>query len=188
MKEIEESVCSCTRCTLAHTRTLAVPGEGTLQAKIVFVGEAPGKDEDVSGRPFVGAAGKLLTSILKAVSIEREDVYITNIIKCRPPDNRTPTIDEMNTCSHFLIAQLQVIQPKLIVTLGSSSLSFFLQRPGIMITQIRGTFQEWEGGIPIFPMFHPSYLLRNASKAEGSPKALTWKDIKEVRRVFDESE
>jgi len=122
------------------------------------------------------------------VVIAREEVYIGNIIKCRPPENRTPTMEEMKACAPFLLAQLQVVQPRLIVTLGASSLSFFLSGREIKITEMRGKYQQWEGGIPIFPMFHPSYLLRNASKAPGSPKALTWSDIQEVRRVYEQSE
>ncbi|HOZ11768.1 MAG TPA: uracil-DNA glycosylase [Thermotogota bacterium] len=188
MDEIIERIAVCTRCGLCQNRTQTVPGEGSLGAKIFFVGEAPGREEDLSGRPFVGAAGKLFTTILKAVDIAREEVYIGNIIKCRPPENRTPTMEEMKACAPFLLAQLQVVQPRLIVTLGASSLSFFLSGREIKITEMRGKYQQWEGGIPIFPMFHPSYLLRNASKAPGSPKALTWSDIQEVRRVYEQSE
>ncbi len=188
IREINDHITACTRCGLCENRTHTVPGEGKLDARILFVGEAPGREEDLSGRPFVGAAGKLFTTILKAVDIEREDVFIGNIIKCRPPDNRTPTMEEMKACAPYLMAQLQVVQPKLIVTLGASSLSFFLQGREIKMTEMRGKYQQWEGGIRIFPMFHPSYLLRNASKAPGSPKALTWSDIQEVRRVYEQSD
>ncbi|MBP6983711.1 MAG: uracil-DNA glycosylase [Thermotogae bacterium] len=188
LREIIDRIATCTRCGLCEHRTQTVPGEGNLNARLFFVGEAPGREEDLSGRPFVGAAGTLFTEILKSVKIDRKDVYIGNIIKCRPPDNRTPTMAEMDACAPFLLAQLQVVHPKLIVTLGASSLSYFLPEREIKITEMRGKRLQWEGGITIFPMFHPSYLLRNASKAPGSPKALTWDDIREVRRIYDQSE
>jgi len=185
MKEVEEKVQQCSRCPLFEQRNHPVPGEGDLQSPIVFVGEGPGAEEDKSGRPFVGKAGNLLVEILKAVSLRREDVYITNIVKCRPPQNRTPTFAEMETCFPFLQAQLCILQPRLIVTLGSAPLSFLLQDKNVRITRQRGVKLPYKGGMEIFPMFHPSYLLRNASKAPGSPKFLTWKDIQEVRRLYD---
>ncbi len=165
---------------------MTVPGEGDINSPIVFVGEGPGREEDLSGQPFVGRAGKLLTEILSAVKLSRKNVYITNIVKCRPPNNRTPLFEEMESCFPFLLSQLQVINPKLIVTLGSASLSYLLEKKNISITKMRGEIIHWKYGIDIFPMFHPSYLLRNQSKEPGSPKYLTWSDIKEVRRLFDE--
>lgn len=186
IKEIESSISQCKKCPLYEGRTLTVPGEGDINSPIVFVGEGPGREEDLSGQPFVGRAGKLLTEILSAVKLSRKNVYITNIVKCRPPNNRTPLFEEMESCFPFLLSQLQVINPKLIVTLGSASLSYLLEKKNISITKMRGEIIHWKYGIDIFPMFHPSYLLRNQSKEPGSPKYLTWSDIKEVRRLFDE--
>lgn len=186
MEEIIQEISICKRCALCETRTLTVPGEGNLHSPVVFVGEAPGREEDESGRPFVGQAGKLLMTILKAVELDRSAVYITNVVKCRPPENRVPAEVEMNACAAFILAQLEVIQPKLIVTLGLTSFSHFFGKPEIGMTQIRGQMYDWEGGIRVFSMFHPSYLLHNPSKEPGSPKAMTWADIQQVRRVYDE--
>lgn len=185
MKIVVERIENCNACPLHENRTNVVPGEGSLDTPIMFVGEGPGEEEDLSGRPFVGRAGQLLTKILESVNIKREDVYITNIVKCRPPNNRTPTKEEAKTCSHFLLAQIEVINPKMIVTLGKAALDFFAEK-SLPITKVRGQEFEWKAGIIIFPMFHPSYLLRNPSKAKGSPKNLTWQDIKRVRKYYDQ--
>ncbi|MFN6991439.1 MAG: uracil-DNA glycosylase [Fervidobacterium sp.] len=184
MKIIEERVKKCESCPLYLSRKNAVPGEGNIYSPIIFVGEGPGEDEDLQGRPFVGKAGQLLTKILESVNIKREDVYITNVVKCRPPDNRTPKELEIKYCSHFLIAQIELINPRLIVPLGSTAAKFFLGKEE-NISKIRGNEFTWKGGIIVFPMFHPSYLLRNPSKEKGSPKDLTWQDIKKVRRYYD---
>lgn len=127
----------------------------------------------------------MLTKILESVSIRREDVYITNVVKCRPPNNRVPTSLEIQSCSHYLLAQIEIINPRMIVPLGATAASFFLETQE-SITKIRGTEFRWKGDIIVFPMFHPSYLLRNPSKEKGSPKDLTWQDIKKVRRYYDE--
>lgn len=185
MDIIVERIKNCKACPLHENRTNVVPGEGNLDSPIMFVGEGPGEDEDLSGRPFVGRAGQLLTKILESVNIKREDVYITNIVKCRPPNNRTPTKEEASICSHYLFAQIEVINPRMIVTLGKPALELFLGK-SVAITKVRGNEFEWKGGIIIFPMFHPSYLLRNPSKAKGSPKDLTWQDIKRVRKYYDQ--
>ena len=187
MDEVTAAIQKCRKCPLHETRKNVVPGEGSLDSPVVFVGEAPGADEDVSGRPFVGRAGKLLDEILKAVSLSRSDIYITNIVKCRPPNNRDPIADEMNKCSAYLFSQLQIINPQVIVTLGRVPLIYLLDKKGLKITKMRGKKIEYKNGVDIFPMFHPSYLLRNQSKSKGSPKYLTWLDIKEVRRLYDES-
>lgn len=146
----------------------------------MFIGEAPGEVEDETGRPFVGPAGQLLTKILESVGIRREEVYITNVVKCRPPGNRVPTKEEMAACWEWLSAQIGLVRPKLIVTLGNTPTHWLLGRND-GINALRGRFFPWKGGIEIFPMFHPSYLLRNPSKAKGSPKYLTWEDIKAVK-------
>ncbi|MFW5871531.1 MAG: uracil-DNA glycosylase [bacterium] len=186
MTEVEESINQCKKCPLHETRTNTVPGEGNIHSPVVFVGEGPGAEEDATGRPFVGRAGKLFEEILRAVSFSREDVYITNVVKCRPPNNRNPMSDEMHSCSPFLLAQLQIINPVLIVTLGAVPLSFLLEKKSIRITSMRGKLIKYQEGVMIFPMFHPSYLLRNPSKVKGSPKFLTWQDIKEVKKIYEE--
>ncbi|HID09463.1 TPA: uracil-DNA glycosylase [Candidatus Micrarchaeota archaeon] len=161
-------------------RTNLVFGEGNPNADLMFIGEAPGETEDQTGRPFVGKAGQLLTQILQAVGIDRAEVYITNVVKCRPPGNRVPTKAEMEACWDWLAAQIALINPLLIVTLGNTPTQRLLGTSG-GITQVRGRFFQWKGGIEVFPMFHPSYLLRNPSRKKGSPKYLTWLDIKAVK-------
>jgi len=145
----------------------------------MFIGEGPGEVEDRTGRPFVGPAGQKLTEILNSVNLKRESVYITNMVKCRPPGNRVPTQAEMNTCWDWLGAQIGLIRPLLIVTLGNTPSQRFVQSNEPM-GQLRGKFYRWKGAIEVFPMFHPSYLLRNPSKSKGSPKHLTWLDIQAV--------
>jgi len=151
----------------------------------MFVGEGPGEVEDQTGRPFVGPAGQKLDEVLASVEITRETVYITNVVKCRPPGNRVPSKPEMEVCFPYLEAQIALIQPALIVALGNTSTQWLLPEvPGI--TRSHGTFYTWRGRILLYPMFHPSYLLRNPSKAKGSPKYLTWEDIQKVRKWLDE--
>jgi len=183
---LEERISICTECPLHKGRTNAVPGEGDRNAYLMFVGEGPGGDEDATGRPFVGRAGKLLDKILASAGIDRRAVYITNIVKCRPPKNRTPYPNEVNTCFPYLMGQIELIQPKIIVTLGAPATSVFLPDLKGGITQIRGTWYKWRNGIEIFPMFHPSYLLRNPSREQGSPKWHTWQDIKAVKERLEE--
>lgn len=175
---------SCFACPLAFTRNKVVFGEGDNCSKLLFIGEGPGAEEDAQGRPFVGRAGQLLTQILKAAGISRKDVYITNVVKCRPPENRAPTPDEMLKCDIHLRAQIMLIDPCLIVLLGNTPVRWILKTNG-KISKIRGQWFDWNG-ISVMPMFHPSYLLRNASSKEGSPKHLTWIDIQEVKRKWDE--
>jgi len=170
---------------LHETRTNVVFGEGQSDAAIMFIGEGPGEVEDQTGRPFVGPAGQKLDEVLASVGIARESVFITNIVKCRPPGNRVPAKPEMEVCSPYLEAQIALIQPALIVTLGYTSTQWLLPEvPGI--TKSHGTFYTWRGRILLYPMFHPSYLLRNPSRAKGSPKYQTWEDIKKVRKWLDE--
>ncbi|MDY3869494.1 MAG: uracil-DNA glycosylase [Pyramidobacter sp.] len=186
-RALYEKLCAqmktCRRCGLCEARRNAVPGEGSLTAGIVFVGEGPGADEDEQGRPFVGASGQLLTRILEAAKFRREEVYITNVVKCRPPMNRTPRIEEVLTCQCYLEAQLALLKPKIIVCLGNTPLKWFLHgADGIM--KMRGRWFKWRGAA-LMPMFHPSFLLRNESKARGGPKDLTWQDIQEVRKRYE---
>jgi len=175
---LRQAVLRCERCGLCGTRRNVVVGEGSLTSRIMFVGEGPGEVEDETGRPFVGPAGQLLTRILEAAGFKREDVYITNIVKCRPPGNRVPQIEEVITCQNWLEAQLSLLRPKIIVTLGNTPLKWFLHVTG-GITKVRGRWFDWRGAA-LMPMFHPSYLLRNESRAQDSPKALTWRDIQQV--------
>lgn len=177
---LAQKAAHCGRCALAAGRQRVVFGEGNPQASLLFVGEGPGEVEDETGRPFVGSAGQLLTQILSSVDIPREDVYITNIVKCRPPENRVPTRPEMEACWDWLAAQIALIRPRIIVALGNTPTHWFLGTSD-GITQLRGRFHRWRGGIEVFPMYHPSYLLRNASKAKGSPKHQTWLDIQAVK-------
>lgn len=183
MKVVEEKISVCTACQLSKTRTNTVAGEGNIHSPILFVGEGPGEDEDLSGRPFVGRAGQLFDKILESAGFVRKDLYITNVVKCRPPENRVPNADEILACSHFLMAQIAIINPQIIVPLGATALNFFINGT---ITESRGKFFEWKSNIKIFPMFHPSYLLRNQSKEPGSPKALTWDDIRVLKKAYDE--
>jgi len=155
-------------------------GEGHPRAAVMLVGEGPGEVEDDTGRPFVGPAGQLLTDILKSVHIAREDVYITNVVKCRPPGNRVPTKVEMKACWPWLAAQIALINPKVVVTLGNTPTSWFLSSDQ-GITELRGRFHRWKGGIEVFPMYHPSYLLRQQSRARGSPKHQTWLDVQALK-------
>jgi len=185
MEEVKAECLKCEKCPLSLLRTQVVFGEGKIDTELMFVGEAPGADEDQQGRPFVGKAGQILTRILKSVGIDRSQVYITNVVKCRPPGNRNPTPDEIGTCWPYLESQIAIIRPKIIVTLGSVSTKAIL-RTKEPITVLRGKWFEWVGGIKVFPMFHPSFLLRNLSKEKGSPRWLTWEDIKEVKRAWEE--
>lgn len=173
---IKEKILNCQECGLSQGRTNAVPGEGTLEADLMFVGEAPGRDEDIQGRPFVGRAGQLLTKIIHAMKFSREEVYITNVVKCRPPENRTPRREEVERCKHYLLQQIQMINPRVIVTLGKVATDFFIKsRMGM--TSLRGQFHEF-GPIRIMPTFHPSYLIRNEDNKK--IKKMVWEDMKMV--------
>ena len=149
----------------------------------MIIGEGPGADEDLQGEAFVGKAGQLLTKILEAAKIYRKDVFITNVVKCRPPNNRVPTVDEIVACNSFLESQIALISPKIIITLGNTPTRWLL-KTSEGITALRGKWFKWRG-IELMPQFHPSYLLRNQSRAKGSPKDLTWNDIQEVKRKWD---
>jgi DNA polymerase len=171
---VREELGDCIRCKLHKSRKNIVFGEGNPNAVLVFVGEGPGQEEDLQGRPFVGAAGQLLTDIIvKGMQLKREDVYICNIVKCRPPGNRNPEPDEVEACEPFLIKQLQAINPKIIIGLGNVAVKTLLKtKEGI--TSLRGNWKTYQG-IPLMPTFHPAYLLRTPSD-----KKLVWEDIKKV--------
>jgi DNA polymerase len=181
LAELAEAAAGCGRCGLAGGRTNVVFGEGDPEAKLVFVGEAPGAEEDRTGRPFVGRAGKLLTKIIEAMGYAREDVYICNVLKSRPPGNRNPLPDEIAACSPFLHEQLAVIRPKAICALGGPASQTLLQtKEGI--TRLRGRF-FWYRGIPLMPTFHPAYLLRNPKM-----KKEVWEDMKTLKRFLERPE
>ncbi len=172
---IAEAVAGCRACALAATRTKAVPGEGNGDApEVMFVGEAPGADEDLQGRPFVGRAGQLLDKMIAAMGFRRGEVFIANILKCRPPGNRTPTPDEMSVCIPFLKRQIALVRPKTIVALGATAWKGLSGDPGASISRVRGLWQAFEG-IPVMPTFHPAYLLRCPSA-----KRTAWDDLKLV--------
>jgi uracil-DNA glycosylase family 4 len=177
-EDIWNDIGECTRCPLNAGRTHIVNSEGNRQARLMFVGEAPGADEDMQARPFVGRAGQLLNKIIEAIGMKREDVLIGNVNRCRPPQNRTPTLDEAKTCKPFLLREIAVVQPQVIVVLGNTAMKNLLDtKEGI--TKLRGTFQDYKG-IKVMPTFHPAYLLRDPSK-----KRETWEDMKKVRDYLD---
>jgi len=177
LPRIREDIGDCTRCKLHKGRTKIVFGTGNPNADLMFVGEGPGRDEDLSGEPFVGRAGKLLTDMIKAMGLQRADVYIANVVKCRPPENRLPEKDEIATCSPFLMRQIDAIKPKVICTLGSCSAQTLLQTAQ-GISKLRGEWFDFRG-TKLMPTYHPAYLLRNpAAKPE------VWKDLQKVMAVL----
>jgi uracil-DNA glycosylase family 4 len=177
LPRIREDIGDCTRCKLHKGRTKIVFGTGNPNAELMFVGEGPGRDEDLSGEPFVGRAGKLLTDMIKAMGLQREEVYIANVVKCRPPENRLPEKDEITTCSPFLMRQIDAIKPKVICTLGSCSAQTLLQTAQ-GISKLRGEWFDFRGA-KLMPTYHPAYLLRNpAAKPE------VWKDLQKVMAVL----
>jgi uracil-DNA glycosylase len=175
---VRADIGDCTRCKLHRLgRTQVVFGVGNPNADLMFVGEAPGGDEDIQGIPFVGRAGQLLTKIIEAIELKRDDVYIANVIKCRPPQNRNPEPDEVDTCEPFLFRQIEIIKPKVIVALGKFGAQTLL-RTLDPISRLRGRVYEFRGA-KLIPTFHPAYLLRNpASKRE------VWEDMKLVKRLL----
>lgn len=184
MEEISLHCNQCHRCDLGATRTYAVVGRGSPQAPIMIIGEGPGQNEDETGLPFVGKAGQLLDKILESVKLGEADVFICNIVKCRPPGNRTPTQEEMDACRPYLLEQIRMVNPPIILLAGASAVRGLIgDKRGI--TKIRGEWLEWEGRL-CMPVFHPAYLLRNPSREKGSPKWLMWQDIQTVRTKLDE--
>jgi DNA polymerase len=174
---VREELGDCTRCPLHRTRRNLVFGEGSAAAKLVFVGEAPGEEEDNQGRPFVGRAGQLLTKIIGAMGLAREDVYICNILKCRPPGNRNPKEDEIATCEPFLVRQLEAIDPEIICALGTFAARTLL-RSEAPISAIRGKFHDYHGR-KLMPTYHPAYLLRNPDA-----KKLVWEDVQKIMKIL----
>jgi uracil-DNA glycosylase len=174
LEAIREDIGECTRCKLHEHRTHIVFGEGDPHARLVFIGEGPGADEDATGRPFVGRAGQLLDKIIAAIGLKRDECYIANVVKCRPPGNRTPERDEVATCEQFLFRQLAFIKPQVIVALGSPAFQCLL-RTKETITRARGEWRDWNG-VRVMPTFHPAYLLRSPDK-----KREAWEDMKKVR-------
>ncbi|MBE2252121.1 MAG: uracil-DNA glycosylase [Myxococcus sp.] len=177
LDEIRRELGDCQRCKLCSGRKTIVFGSGNPRAELVFVGEGPGEDEDRQGVPFVGKAGQLLTKMIEAMKFSRDDVYICNVVKCRPPDNRNPEPDEIAACEPFLKAQLASLQPKVIVALGKFA-SQTLLRDSTPITRLRGQWREYQG-IALMPTFHPAYLLRQPDE-----KRVAWLDLQEVMKRF----
>jgi len=169
LKELEQICKNCTLCDLSKTRTNVVFGEGNPKAKLMLIGEGPGEMEDKTGRPFVGRAGALLTKIIENVlNLKREDLYIANIVKCRPPNNRVPTIEEAKTCKPYLLKQIEIINPEILVCLGKTAFMYLLDSD-MPISKVRGQIFEFKGK-KVIPTFHPSYLLRNPSAKKESFK------------------
>lgn len=185
LEEAKKCALNCDRCELSKSRINVVFSQGRPEAKVMLIGEGPGQHEDESGIPFVGRAGQLLDKIFECVDISREnDVYICNIVKCRPPKNRVPTPEEMDACWDYLAAQIKYVQPKIILLAGSTAAKAILKTK-LGITKIRGQWFENVLGAKAMPIYHPSYLLRNQSKAKGSPKWQMWQDIKEIKVQMD---
>ncbi len=176
MKELEEKISKCDRCPLSKTRTHVVPGEGNINAEIMFIGEGPGQKEDELGRPFVGAAGKLLDKMIASIGLKREDVFIANVVKCRPPQNRDPLPEEVEACRSWLDEQVKLIDPKLIVLLGRHSMERFL--PGLRISQDHGKPKRYRGRV-YFPVYHPAAALYRRSLMEDLEK-----DFKKIPKIL----
>ena len=173
LAELEQIVTACKKCRLSKSRTQVVYGVGNPNADLMFIGEAPGRDEDIQGEPFVGRAGQLLTDIIKAMKLTRDNVYIANVIKCRPPENRNPELDELESCRPYIRRQVEIIQPRVIVTLGRFALQSLTEK-SYAISSVRGQWLEYNG-IKVMPTYHPAYLLRTPSA-----KKEVWADMKKV--------
>lgn len=177
LAELKKTVLSCERCPLASTRKNVVFGEGDPKAAIVFVGEAPGEEEDNQGRPFVGRAGKLLDQLIERIGIKRSDVFICNVLKCRPPGNRDPEPREVASCKEYLLSQLDIIRPRIICTLGRHAYNTLLE-VDVPITRIRGKMTVFRG-TPLLPTYHPSYLLRSQTKIKEA-----WEDMETLKEIL----
>ncbi|MDN5280827.1 MAG: uracil-DNA glycosylase [Clostridiales bacterium] len=186
LERIAQEVSQCQKCQLCQTRNKTVPGVGSGKADLVFIGEAPGADEDASGIPFVGKAGRHLDKILTAAGISREEVFICNVLKCRPPNNRNPQLSEMVSCTPFLQRQLQLIRPKLIACLGNVAIRYVIAPDTPGITKIHGQWFNSIFSIPTMAMYHPSYLIRSESREKGSPNWQMWQDIQKLKKRYDE--
>lgn len=179
LNELDSKINTCQKCSLGKTRTKFVFGVGNPNADVMIIGEAPGADEDAKGEPFVGRAGKLLNDILKAINFEREDVFIANILKCRPPNNRNPLPEEMTTCIPYLKKQIDLVQPKLILCLGLVAAGGLLQLK-LSLTKMRGNVYEFNG-VKTMVTYHPAALLRNPNWKKGC-----WEDVQKFRKLYDE--
>jgi uracil-DNA glycosylase family 4 len=179
LAEVRSRVEGCAKCKLSDTRTNIVFGDGNPNARLLFVGEAPGADEDAQGLPFVGRAGQLLTRIIEAINLKRSDVYICNILKCRPPNNRTPTTAETECCLPYLLEQLKAINPKIICALGNSAAQTLLNTKAPM-NRLRGRFHKYQNAI-LMPTYHPAALLRNPAY-----KRDVWEDVQMIQRKYEE--
>ncbi len=174
ISELLGRVSQCDKCSLSKTRKNVVFGDGNIDAEIVFIGEAPGRDEDLQGKPFVGTAGQLLTKIIQAMGMRREEVYITNVLRCRPPENRNPSPEEVVCCRSYLLELLKIIKPKVICALGKFAAHAVLNDYSQPISKLRGVFHDFDG-IKFLATFHPAYLLRNPGD-----KKLVWEDMKKI--------
>lgn len=179
LTDFENKICNCKKCDLAKTRNKFVFGSGDPNARVLLIGEGPGADEDKQGLPFVGKAGQLLTDILKAINFAREEVYIANIVKCRPPGNRTPTGAEIDACIPFLQKQIELIKPELILLLGATAVLGLLQKKD-SLSSLRGKIFEY-GGAKVMVTYHPAALLRNPNLKRGC-----WEDVQQFRKLYDE--
>ena len=175
LADLEAVAKQCTQCRLQHGRTHVVFGVGNPHAELMFAGEAPGRDEDQQGEPFVGRAGQLLTRIIEAIGMKRQDVYIANVIKCRPPNNRNPEADEIARCEPYLVRQIELVRPRIIVALGTFAAQTLLKTKQ-PISQLRGRFHTYQG-VKLMPTFHPAFLLRNPDR-----KRAVWEDMQAVQR------
>lgn len=178
LQELNEQICVCERCGLCQSRTRAVPGEGNARPLILFIGEAPGYHEDQQARPFVGPAGQLLTQLLQSIGIKREDAYITNIVKCRPPNNRDPQPDEIEACREYLDTQIALLRPRIISTLGRFAMAALLD-PKLSISHAHGVAYR-KGGLLIVPVFHPAAALH-----KGSMRETIFEDFKKLKAILD---
>lgn len=186
LNELKNVCCQCRACELAKTRITTVFSDGSPDAKIMLIGEAPGADEDASGVPFVGRAGKLLNEFLQEANIDRhKDLYICNTIKCRPPQNRVPTNEEKLACQTYLMGQISIVKPKIILLCGSTAAQTFIKQD-FKISTIRGKWLNIFDNIEVMAIFHPSYLLRNHSLEQGSPRWLMKKDLETVKKKIEE--
>ncbi len=174
LEELRRAIENCQQCPLGATRTKFVFGTGNSSARLMFVGEAPGRDEDLQGEPFVGRAGTLLTRMINAMGLDRDEVFIGNILKCRPPENRQPTIAEMAVCLPYILQQIDIIKPEIVCALGATALKGLLRDPHAAISQMRGKFIAWRE-IKLMPTFHPAYLLRSPGE-----KRKVWEDLQKV--------
>ena len=177
LESLAQSVLTCEGCQLCQTRTHAVFGEGNPHAELMFIGEGPGRDEDLQGRPFVGRAGQLLDRMIAAMGMRREEVYIANVVKCRPPNNRTPEEEEATACISYLRWQIYLIRPRVMVLLGATAAHYLLnEKQGIM--RLRGNWLDYQG-IPVMPTYHPAFLLR-----QETAKRDAWLDLQQVMRFL----